>query len=245
MNWSQMVRLSVASLLSTTALHAQQTPSSADSVPANTPPPVTRHFLFSGPRTMPRASPEVCARLTTPDAQRLSVDAYRAAVRRLAWCPNEGGEILSKLWRVRPIAQLGVLAYVSSSLPSHVILQAVTEVVRDASQPDSVRMAAINVMIGYARPGYSIRINPDTAVQMGFPESVRNTVTGWTSRVIFVGTDHPPADSVLPGAEAEVRAAFQTVATTPPGTRTLFGKICAVLVKWMDNVPPPRKPTTN
>lgn len=192
-------------------------------------PPIVRPVLVSfglwvsWPMTASSQSPDServafharCAALTTPDVQHL----FRLA-RFPSACPQTDS-ILVRLWQQRPVVQPEQLQQISYYHPSHTLLVQVTRVARDQTQPDTVRLAALQVMLNCADPYFiELEVRPDTTP--GHPRGTGSIMSG--------AIDHPYAGpwQWLQDVQEGVKVDLQAIAQAEPATRV--GRTAAVMV---------------
>lgn len=173
-----------------------------------------------------------CERLKAPDRNSLSKDEYRTRLFDLSSCP-EGADKLVQLWKVSSPPEVRYLRIASLMNPSRSILSEVTRVARDSRLPETTRLEALQVMMGYAMPSFAeFNLDSDTSAQKNVnPELIKLDPLIRRHWVRVSITPHRYSETHLAGATKQVLRDFDIIMKSEPETRV--GKVVDALIYWL------------
>jgi hypothetical protein len=161
--------------------------------------------------TLSRAG--ICEQAKRTLQDRPSGQRYASTVSELPACATDGAAALRAQWAQLPgdTALVRVLGEVTPRLRDRSLFESVLGVYRDASRPLHARLAALNSLVGYYKPGLIVvYVEPEVAVQHG-------------SAYVLVGRGDPTAiNGAVPlssGTRGQILAALDQVAQQDPDAR--------------------------
>lgn len=118
--------------------------------------------------TLSRAA--ICEQATRTIHRWPSGQTYASSVSELPYCSTSGATELRAQWAQLPAdtALVRVLGEVTPRLRDRSLFETVLAVYRDPSRPREARLAALNALVGYYKPGLgAVHREPKVAVQHG------------------------------------------------------------------------------
>ena len=162
--------------------------------------------------TLSRAG--ICQRAATALRGRPAAGAYSNAVSELPSCATAGAQGLRAQWEQPPsdTAAQRVLGEVTPRLRDRQVFDAVLAVFRDPGRPRTVRLAALEALMGYYQPGLTVKyVEPVQKVSHGSAY----VMVGRGERFTKGSTSAP----LTPASRREILQALQQAGAADPDER--------------------------